>query len=142
MSAIRTFSWLILAAAILPDAICPARAETPVPAYLLVLGDVHDRAAFRERYAALLPPLYEKYGGEYVAIGRGVEVLEGDYAPESFVVARWPSMAAARAFWNSPEYAPLKKARIEGNWGTFTVLLVPGLPAPVLSAPILDEVDR
>ncbi|MEL7537795.1 MAG: DUF1330 domain-containing protein [Pseudomonadota bacterium] len=116
----------------------PGFAES-APAYMLVLGDVHDRDAFREHYAAKLPPLYEKYGGEYVAIGRGVEVLEGDYSPESFVVARWPSMEAARKFWNSPEYAVLKDARIRGRWGTFDVLLVPALPSSATAAPILDE---
>ena len=111
----------------------------PTSAYLIVLGDVYDRDAFREHYAAHLPPLYEKYGGEYVAIGGGPEVLEGDYMPQSFVVAKWPSMEAARRFWTSPEYAELKKARIEGKWGTFVVLLVPGLPAAVTAAPILTE---
>jgi uncharacterized protein (DUF1330 family) len=108
------------------------------PAFLIVLGEVHDREAFLRNYAAKLPPLYEKYGGEYLAIGAGVVVLEGTHAPESFVIARWPSMEAAQAFWNSPEYDALRRARIEGEWGDFSVLLVPGLSTPRNDSPSLS----
>lgn len=100
------------------------------PAYMLVLGEVHDREAFMEGYASKLGPLYDKYGGSYIAVagGASVEVLEGDYSPSSIVLGKWESMEAARAFWNSPEYAPLKAARIDNDWGDFDVILVQGLP--------------
>ncbi|RMF07470.1 MAG: DUF1330 domain-containing protein [Alphaproteobacteria bacterium] len=99
------------------------------PAYLVVLGKVHDREAFAKGYVAKLAPIYEKYGGEYLAVGRNHEVLEGEGAFESYVISRWPSMAAARTFWTSEEYAPLRQARIENNWGTFDVFLLEGLPS-------------
>ena len=95
---------------------------------MVVLGTVHDREAFMTGYAAKLGPLYEKYGGSYVAIGRGAEVLEGEPGFESHVISRWPDMESARAFWTSPEYEALKDARIEGGWGTFEVFLVEALP--------------
>lgn len=100
------------------------------PAYMIVLGTVHDRDAFMQGYAAKLPPIYEKYGGHYLALGGRHEVLEGKPQFESHVISQWPSMEAARAFWDSPEYAPLKRARIENNWGEFDVFLVEGMPAP------------
>lgn len=106
---------------------------------MIVIGDVHDRAALRDGYAAKLPPLYEKYGGHYVAIGGGPEILEGDLTPGSYVIGAWPSMDAARAFWNSPEYDALRRARIENGWGDFKVLLVPALPQADTNAPILKE---
>lgn len=112
-----------------------AEEVTEPPAYMLVLGEVHDSAAFGQGYAAKLPPLYDRFGGAYLGIGRGVEVLEGSYAPESFVVAKWPSKSAALAFWNSPEYDALRRARIDNGWGTFDVLLVEGLPEPATAAP-------
>ncbi|MDJ0919487.1 MAG: DUF1330 domain-containing protein [Henriciella sp.] len=112
------------------------------PAYMIVLGEVYDRPAFMEGYVAKLPPLYEKYGGHYIALGGGptLEVLEGDYAPASYVIGKWDSMAAARAFWNSPEYAELMAARIDNAWGDFDVLLVQGLSAaaPQGSSPDQD----
>lgn len=119
-----------------------AAGPAAAPAYMLVLGEVFDRPAFGAGYAAKLPPLYEQYGGEYVAVGRGVEVLEGDYAPQSYVVGRWPSLEAARAFWSSPEYDVLRRARIDNQWGNFDVLLVEGLPEAAREAPLAREAAR
>lgn len=100
------------------------------PAYLIVLGEVTDRPAFMEGYAAKLPPLYEEFGGAYLALGGGpgIEVLEGAYTPPSYVISKWPSMQAAREFWNSEGYDALRRARIDNEWGDFDVLLVQGLP--------------
>lgn len=116
-----------------PAPVIAEAAPTPnpvnAPAYLIVLGEVYDREAFMSGYAAKLAPVYEKFGGEYVAMGRNHEVLEGTGSFSSYVVSKWPSMDAARAFWNSEDYAPLRDARIENNWGRFDVYLVEGLPA-------------
>lgn len=100
------------------------------PAYMIVLGEVFDRPAFMDGYAGKLPPLYEQFGGAYVALGGGpgIEVLEGDYSPPSYVVSKWPNAQAARNFWNSDGYDALRRARIDNAWGEFDVLLVQGLP--------------
>jgi uncharacterized protein (DUF1330 family) len=104
------------------------------PAYLVVLGEVYDRDAFMSGYTAKLPPVYEKYGGRYLAAGRNFEVFEGEARFKSFVISKWPSMAAARAFWESPDYAPLKQARIANGWGRFDVYALEGLPDPSAAA--------
>ena len=100
------------------------------PAYMIVLGEVFDRPAFMEGYAAKLPPIYEQFGGHYIAIGGGpgIEVLEGEYSPPSYVVSKWPNAQAARDFWASKEYDILRRARIDNDWGAFNVLLVTGIP--------------
>jgi len=97
------------------------------PAYLLVQGHVTDRDGFKA-YSAALPPIYRKYGGEYLALVPAplVEVAEGPTENRSIVLARFPSREAARAFWDSPEYAEAKKLR-EGK-GTFFVTILDGLP--------------
>jgi len=97
------------------------------PAYLLVQGHVTDREGFKA-YNAALPPIYRKYGGEYLALVPAplVEVAEGPAENRSIVLARFPSREAARAFWDSPEYAEAKKLR-EGK-GTFFVTILDGLP--------------
>ena len=108
----------------------PSAQNVDNPAYLVVFGTVHDRPAFMQGYAGKLPPVYDQYGGTYLAVGGGdkIEVLEGNYEPASYVISRWKSVEAAHEFWNSPEYAPLKKARIDHNWGDFDVVLIEGLP--------------
>jgi uncharacterized protein (DUF1330 family) len=102
------------------------------PAFLVVLGEVKNREAFMAGYVAKLPPVYAKYGGEYLALGRNFETLEGKAGFQSVVISKWPSMDAGRSFWNSSEYKELQKARIDGDWGRFDVFLVEGLP---VSAP-------
>jgi uncharacterized protein (DUF1330 family) len=97
------------------------------PGYLVVQGVVTDREGFKA-YSAALPPIYAKYGGQYLAMVPAplVEVAEGDPENRSVVVARFPSKEAARAFWNSPEYAEAKKLR--AGKGTFYVMVLEGLP--------------
>ncbi len=113
-----------------PQAAIGQEEASEPPAYMIVLGEVFDRPAFMEGYAAKLPPVYDKYGGHYIAIGGGpsIEVLEGDYAPPSYVISKWSNAQAARDFWASPEYDVLRRARIDEGWGEFDVLLVQGLP--------------
>lgn len=121
----------------------PAQAQAgPVDkAYLVVAGTVTNREAFREGYAKKLPPLYEKYGGVHLAAGRTIEILEGSLDASSYVLAEFPSMEAARAFWTSPEYRALQTARQEGNWGSFTVFLIEGIP-PSTVAPMAREAPK
>lgn len=115
-----------------PQTASSQQAAPEAPAYMIVLGEVFDRPAFMEGYAAKLPPLYDEFGGHYIAIGGGpgIEVLEGDYSPPSYVVSKWPNAQAARDFWNSEGYDVLRRARIDNDWGDFDVLLVTGLPEP------------
>lgn len=109
------------------------------PAFLVVLGEVYDREKFMTGYTAKLGPIYEKFGGRYVALGRNYEVFEGQANFKSFVISQWPSMAAAKAFWTSPEYDALRRARIDGNWGRFDVYALEGLSAPRASAAAPSE---
>lgn len=104
--------------------------SSDAPAYLVVLGEVFDRKAFMDGYASKLAPLYEEYGGVYLALGGGpgIDTLEGEYAPPSYVISRWPNAQAARRFWNSDGYDELRRARIDNGWGEFDVLLIQGLP--------------
>lgn len=64
-------------------------------------------------YSAALPPIYAAHGGRYLALGgpgRGCLAL-GGAPPRSVVVARFPSLEAVRAFWDSPAYAAAKPLR-------------------------------
>ncbi|MFN7053968.1 DUF1330 domain-containing protein [Hyphomonas sp.] len=97
--------------------------------YMIVLGTVFDRPAFMAGYAAKLPPLYERFGGRYVALTGQPGILEGTPGFESVVMSHWPSEAAVRGFWTSEEYEQLIRDRTENGWGEFTVVIVPALPS-------------
>src|SRR3954463_76094 len=50
-------------------------------------------------------------GGRYLARGGLHEVLEGDWEPHRLVVLEFPDMASLKAWYDSPEYAPIKRVR-------------------------------
>ena len=43
--------------------------------------------------------------------GGQVQVLEGDWAPERIVILKFPTFAAAKAFYETPEYLQAREAR-------------------------------
>jgi len=90
-------------------------------AFMIVQADISDPERFME-YAKRTPALVEQFGGRYRCMRAAVEQLEGKPDNRKIVVSQWPSMQAARDFWNSPEYAEVKKYR-EGA-GTFDVNLI------------------
>ena len=96
-----------------------------MPAYMIVTASIHDREAFISGYGAAAAELIEKFGGQYLLRGPGAECLEGDFGDgASMVISKWPDRDAAKAFWNSAEYAEVKKLR-EGL-ADVQVLLIDG----------------
>jgi len=76
-----------------------------MPAYLIADIEVHDPVAY-EDYRKLVPPTLAAYGGEFVVRGGAHQALEGAWQPKRIVVIRFPSLAQAHAWHDSPEYAP------------------------------------
>ena len=81
-------------------------------AYMIVTCDIHDRDAFRSGYGRAAGKLVQQFGGRYLLMGPGAQLLEGEWGNgASMVVSEWPDRETALAFWNSPEYAEVKKLR-------------------------------
>lgn len=81
-----------------------------MPAYVVVNVTVTDPVPY-ETYRQLVPPTIAAYGGRYLARGGNVDVREGDWKPNRFVILEFPDAAAARAWWESDEYAAAKALR-------------------------------
>jgi uncharacterized protein (DUF1330 family) len=79
-------------------------------AYVLVDVDVIDRAAMQE-YAKGVAATVAAYGGEYLVRNGKIETVEGGWAPKGLIVLKFESVARAKEWLNSPEYAPLKLIR-------------------------------
>ena len=62
-------------------------------------------------YGEKVPAIIAAYGGKYLVRGGACEVLEGGGSPRRRVVLAFPTMPALKAFWNSPEYRPLRALR-------------------------------
>ena len=81
-----------------------------MPALLVADIDVRDPATY-ERYRTGNPEIVRKFGGRYIAVGKEVRVLGGDWVPRRNVIIQPPDMGANRAFCGSAEYADLRKIR-------------------------------
>ena len=95
-----------------------------MPAYVVVQIAIEDAETY-ERYKALAPPSIATYGGRYVVRGAPGEILEGSWMPPRLVILEFPTVAKARAWWGSPEYAPAKALRRRS--ARTEMFLVPGL---------------
>ena len=110
----------------------------PMPAYILTFpqdlsGYAAEDPTELDPYADRIEQTMAAYGGRYLRLRKHpIEVLEGDWQPPlGMGISEFPSMEQARAWYHSPEYAPLlawRKAR-----GRFNLLLVDGMPEGVTS---------
>ena len=88
----------------------PPRLETRMPAYIAVDITINDPARYDE-YKVMPPASIAKYGGTYLTRGGATKTLEGTWAAQRFVILEFPTLEAAQAWWDSPEYAPAKALR-------------------------------
>ena len=94
-------------------------------AYLIVDTQIENPEEY-EQYKALARPIAEQYGGVYRVRGGEMDVLETDlWTPTRIVIIEFPDMDSARAFANSPEYAPVKPLR--RNNAKCTLAIVEGI---------------
>jgi len=83
-------------------------------AYFIVDIEVTDQEAY-ENYRSQVPALVAKHGGKYLVRGGDFKVLEGDWTPHRLVVLEFPTSEAAKEFYDSDEYEPLKQLRINAT---------------------------
>jgi uncharacterized protein (DUF1330 family) len=82
-----------------------------VSAYIIADVLVKDPVEY-ENYKRQTPPSIAQFGGRFVVRGGHAEVLEGDWQPNRVVVLEFPSLAQAKKWWASEEYAPVKAIRL------------------------------
>jgi uncharacterized protein (DUF1330 family) len=80
-------------------------------AYIIANVRVTDPVPY-EQYKKLSTLAMQAHGAEVCVRGGAVEVLEGDWQPDRMIVLKFPSVAKARAFYESPEYAKARDARV------------------------------
>lgn len=96
-------------------------------AWMIVTAKIHDREKFVTGYGPAAAQLMAQFGGRYIVRAPGAEVLEGEGWPgASVVISEWPDKATLMAFWNSSEYAEVKKLREGLADVSITVIEQPG----------------
>ena len=79
-------------------------------AYVIVDIEVTDPEGYKE-YAKMAPEAVKLYGGKYIARGGPNETLEGVWYAKRLVILEFPSVQQAKAWLDSPEYAPARVLR-------------------------------
>jgi uncharacterized protein (DUF1330 family) len=64
-----------------------------------------------EEYKKLSTLAMQAHDAEVCVRGGAAQVIEGDWQPDRLVVLKFPSVAKARAFYDSVEYSRARKAR-------------------------------
>jgi uncharacterized protein (DUF1330 family) len=93
-------------------------------AYVIVEMQVSDAAQY-QRYMEATPAVVKTHGGEFVARGGRLEVLEGQWRPPRLVVLRFPSYEQAVAFYDAEDYRIARRLR-EGATDYFNMVVVEG----------------
>ena len=93
---------------------------------------VEVRVTNPEPYAAyrdLATASVARHGGRFLVRGGAVTPLEDGWQPERFVVIEFPSVDAARAFYDSEDYQEALKVRLANSVGRS--FIVEGYAPPV-----------
>ena len=92
-----------------------------MPAYVFAEVDITNPEGYRE-YSQQVPATIQKYGGRFLHRGGPVTVLEGDWPGIRRVIIEFPSVEAARQWWDSPEYEKPKALRRANSKGRLILL--------------------
>ena len=90
-------------------------------AYCIANIEVTDPALY-EDYRKGVAATIAAHGGRFLARGGAAEALEGAYPVRRVVILEFPTMAALKAWYASPEYAPLLALRQRASRGDLFVV--------------------
>jgi uncharacterized protein (DUF1330 family) len=82
-----------------------------MPAYFIAEVEVANQDAY-EPYRAAVPATLAQYGGRFVVRGGPCELIEGGPEPKRVVVIEFADAAAAKRWYNSPEYQKILPIRL------------------------------
>ena len=104
----------------------------PMPCYMIALLRVKNYEEYIQRYGMPAMVHVQAAGGELEVAAAEAELLEGEWGCNWTVVIKFPSKAAATAFYNSPAYTPLRELRINELTDGGSIVLVEGFDLSVL----------
>jgi uncharacterized protein (DUF1330 family) len=90
--------------------------------YLIANLDIRDQPTF-QRYREKVVPVIAQYGGRYIIRGGDVQNLEGHLGLKRLIVLEFPSLDAARSFYDSPEYGSIKALRLQSTVSEVALVL-------------------
>ena len=95
-----------------------------MPAYIIADVTVTDPATMDE-YRKQVPATVTKYGGRFLVRGGAHQTVEGEWKPTRLVILEFPTMDAARRWYDSEEYRGPKALRVKA--GRTNLVMVEGV---------------
>jgi uncharacterized protein (DUF1330 family) len=92
-----------------------------MPAYVLAEIEITNPEGYKE-YTTQVPATIAKYGGRFVVRGGKATALEGEWPERRRVLIEFPDVAAARKWFDSPEYEKPKAMRQANSKGRLLLL--------------------
>ena len=80
------------------------------PAYMIISIDLHDPSGMGA-YQEGTMPILAQCGAEVLAATDKFVVEDGSWSRQRVAIIKFPSMDAAKSFWASPDYQPMKTLR-------------------------------
>jgi uncharacterized protein (DUF1330 family) len=90
-------------------------------AYVLAEIEIVNPEGYTE-YTKAVPATIAQHGGKFLHRGGRIDVLEGEWPQRRRVIIEFPSMDAARAWYDSPEYEKPKAMRKANSNGRLLIL--------------------
>lgn len=98
-----------------------------MPGYIIAHYKITDAEAIG-RYVEAVMPILAAHDAQPLVVDGDSQVMEGD-APHQSVVVKFPSVEAAKAFYNSDEYQAIRHLRT-GHSTDGSLVIVEGLEGP------------
>jgi uncharacterized protein (DUF1330 family) len=92
-----------------------------MPAYVLAEIEITNPEGYKE-YSAQVPATLAKYGGRFLVRGGKAHLLEGEWPERRRVLLEFPTVDAARQWWDSSEYAKPKELRRSASKGRLLLM--------------------
>ena len=90
-------------------------------AYVLAEIEITNPEGYKE-YTAQVPATIAKYGGRFLVRGGAATMLEGNWPQQRRVLIEFPSVDAAKRWYDSPEYEKPKAMRRANSNGRLLLL--------------------
>jgi uncharacterized protein (DUF1330 family) len=88
--------------------------------YIVARIAIHDRERYAQ-YEAGFMPIFEKHGGQILAVNDAPEVLEGPPDTRRLVILAFPDRDAALSWAGSTEYREIAKHRLAASEGAIVI---------------------
>jgi|SRR6476660_3397282 uncharacterized protein (DUF1330 family) len=90
-------------------------------AYVIAVETAHDEAMFAE-YKKQVVDTIGPFGGQFIARGGKLTVLEGQWQHARTVIIEFPTRESAEAWYKSPDYQKIIGLRLKSTSGSLVIV--------------------